>query len=1076
MNPDFHSNWQERMARMAAERAAADPPARQRTCPPLEEWARWQSGQLPESRSMELILHAADCDACGALVADLRAEEENTAPAAPAPSLEWREQMAARLAQARSPSAKVRKWPIRHAWHPLAAAFLLAALGGTAWWIGRERSAGPVLAALARTYSEYRPFAARLSGARYGPIRVTRGGSAARPPELLEAEARAEREVRADPDDPGWLRAMARAELLQGDYTPAIAGLRHAQQIAGNSAEVLGDLAVAYLERGTIEMRADDIATAAELFTQAIQLNPRNPVYRFNRALAREALPAPHEAADDWREFLKLEPKGGWADEARDHLRRLEQLIGKQRGSSDDTGAGLRPAAVLAALQQNDVARIGELTGAVAAHGDLWVRDLAAEARRGGLAPALDLLLRADQAGARGQPDDARDLASQAERVLARRGSAAGVALAEYLLAHALERGAHPEACKALASPAAERASQHGYIWLAAQLDLTLAVCNGMEGRFAEAEAATAEAESGARRGRYAAAILEGAVWRAGLFRDLGAYREALRTGREATAAYWDGAYPLFLGYECYFEMAAGARGLGMASVAASLSREAVEIAVLRPNRALEGMIRSIHAQDLLHASRAAEAEASFRAAESVFGSLKATPATRVYAAYASLGRAEAAGISRRPGEGLAALERIGAELSSIRNRVAEARYHRLQGDLLSGRGDRAGAEAAFRKVLACCASGTAEIASEAAAALGGLVELMLHQGRESEALQLWTKYFPAFRSSSGGRSAARIVFASLPGGPVAWTTGAAGERMVRLPLSSAQLQLMGAELQREIADPHSSLSRIRALGEGLYRALFGAVASRLPAGGRLLLSLDRPFEDIPFDALVDQRGRWLAERYRISYALPSMSTPEPRHDDGYAPARVLAVGFGRAAKVMDRNLPPLPDAEPEANEAARAFPQAVVLTGDAANAANVRREIPLANVFHYSGHVAMFSENAAFALAGGPLWASQLSEKDLRACRLAVLSACSTAVSAEAEGSGAVMARAFLRAGVPQVVAARWDVDSSAAGALMRAFYRKLRSGAAVDEALASAEADLRGAPESAHPYYWGAFSLYCN
>ena len=1080
MSPNPGTNWQEILARKAAGRAAAGPPPRRDACPPLEEWARWQAGQLSEVRAMELILHAADCEACGALVADLRAEDAASAPEVP--PAEWREQMAARLARAGSVPAGVRpavarQRPIQRAWLPLAAALVLAALGGTGWWAVRQRSAAPVLASLARTYSEERPFPARFSGAAYGPLRVTRGGTPARPPELLEAEARATRELRAHPDDPGWLRAIARADLLQGDYAQAIAELRHAQELAGNSAEVLGDLAIAYLERGTTEPRAADIATATELLTQAIQLDPRNPVYRFNRALAREALPAPHEAADDWREFLELEPKGGWAEEARDHLRRLEQLIGKQRASSDDTGADLRPATFLAALKQNDSARIAELTAAAAsAHGDLWPRDLATDARRGGLAPALDLLLRADDAAAHGQPDDARDLARQAERLLAGRGSAAGVALAQYQQAHALERGSHPEPCEALARPAAARAGERGYIWLAAQLNLTVAECDEMQRRLTEAEAATAEAETTAARGRYTATLLELAAWRAALFRYIGSYTDVLRISRASLAAYWEGSYPLAQGYQCYFEMAGAARGMSLHSAAATLSREAAEIAALRHDPTIQGMMLSIHGQDLLHAGRAGDAEESFRQADALLASLKPTPAAQLFQAYASLGRAEAAELRHQPGEGLARLQRLGAALGSIHNPVVEVRYGRLRGDLLQQSGDMAGAEAAFRETLTCCASGGPEMTSEAAAALGGLVELTIRHGGTSEALTLWGKYCPAFRSGGADRAAARIVFASLPGGPAAWTAGAAGERFFRLPLTGARLQLMAADLRREIADPHSSLDRIRALGADLYRALFGAIERRLPAGGRLLISLDRSFEDIPFDALVDERGHWFGARYRISYALPSMSAPKPRPDDGPAPTRVLAVGFGGAAILMGRDFPPLPDAEPEAAEAARAFPDAAVLTGQAANAANVRRELPLANVFHYSGHVAMFSENAAFALSGGALWASQISEKDLRACRLAVLAACSTAASTEEGGSGAVMARAFLRAGVPQVVAARWDVESRAAGAFMRAFYHGLRSAAAVEDALASAQADLRGNPDFAHPYYWAAFGLYCN
>jgi CHAT domain-containing protein len=1056
------------LAKRLGDRRLAGPPPHKAACPPLAEWGQWQAGMLPETRSMELIVHAADCEACGALMADLRSEEGEAAEAPPSEG--WRQWMAVRLS---GPASRPR--PLMRGWLGIAAGLTLVLGGATGWWIYRAQSSGPVMTAIAQSYAGQRPFAFRFSGAPYGPVRVTRGGGVAvQSAELLEAEARVARHLRAHPDDVTWLRAKGRADLLDGRYDSAINELRHAQETAGRSAEVLADLAMAYVARGSQEKQAADVAMAVELLSQAIQLDPRDAVYWFNRALAREELPAPHEAADDWRKFLNLEPSGGWAEEAREHLRRLELLLGKQRGSTDDTGSDLRPAIVLAALQGTDTSQVAVLAeGAMAQHGDPWARDLAADVRRGSLSAAIDLALRAEQAGAHGQPDESADFARRAVVEFTRRGSTAGVVLARYQQARALERGAHPAECEDLAPIAAASARKAGYLWLEAQLDLALAACAGMERRFAQADLATSQAETIAARGRYDASLLQASAWHAALLGDVGAYRDVLRICHEALNRYWAGSYPLARAYECYFEMAGGARGLGVAAAAATFSREAVEVAALHPNRAVEGMIRSIHAQDLVAAGLPGNAESYFTEAEHLLGSLKRTSSTQLYLAYASLGRAEVAAIQKRPVQGLNIISKLGASLAGIHNAVAETRYGRLKGALLEESGDRNGAEASFRNVLACCA-GASQLTSEANMALGALVESMLRRGQERDALRVWETYYPAFRSASAHRTAVRITFASLPEGPAVWTSLGERVQLVRLPTTSERLRLMAGNLRREISDSRSEPDRIRHLGSELYRVLFGGIDSLLPDKGRLWISMDQSFENVPFDVLVDSRGQWLGSRYQLSYWLPTRSVSSPRQELSPA-ANLLAVGFGGASQLLGRELPALADAEREASEAAGSFRESTLLLGDAANAASLQRLLAAAEVFHFSGHVAVFPENAAFALSGGALWASQLSDRDLRLCRLAVLSACSTATTDDA-GANAAMARVFLRLGVPQVVAARWDVESRATAALMHAFYEKLRSGAAVDDSLSAAAARLRADPQFAHPYYWAAFGLYCN
>ncbi len=94
----------------------------------------------------------------------------------------------------------------------------------------------------------------------------------------------------------------------------------------------------------------------------------------------------------------------------------------------------------------------------------------------------------------------------------------------------------------------------------------------------------------------------------------------------------------------------------------------------------------------------------------------------------------------------------------------------------------------------------------------------------------------------------------------------------------------------------------------------------------------------------------------------------------------------------------------------------------------------------------------------------------------LVVLSACKTAVGKNIKGEGLVtMARGFMYAGAPRVVASLWDVDDSTTAELMRLFYRgMLHDHKPAAAALRNAQIDLSKQRRWASPIYWAAFELH--
>lgn len=102
----------------------------------------------------------------------------------------------------------------------------------------------------------------------------------------------------------------------------------------------------------------------------------------------------------------------------------------------------------------------------------------------------------------------------------------------------------------------------------------------------------------------------------------------------------------------------------------------------------------------------------------------------------------------------------------------------------------------------------------------------------------------------------------------------------------------------------------------------------------------------------------------------------------------------------------------------------------------------------------------------------ADLSGLDLDA-ELAVLSACDTAIGPERKGEGLLgLARGFLNAGVPRVVASAWAVDDRATRELMVDFYaRLLGDGERPAAALRAAQLAMR---ERGEPlYHWAPFAL---
>jgi CHAT domain-containing protein/tetratricopeptide (TPR) repeat protein len=106
-----------------------------------------------------------------------------------------------------------------------------------------------------------------------------------------------------------------------------------------------------------------------------------------------------------------------------------------------------------------------------------------------------------------------------------------------------------------------------------------------------------------------------------------------------------------------------------------------------------------------------------------------------------------------------------------------------------------------------------------------------------------------------------------------------------------------------------------------------------------------------------------------------------------------------------------------------------------------------------------------------GILTANEISNLDLSACQLVVLSACETGLG-EVKGSEGVfgLQRAFKMSGVKNIIMSLWKVPDSQTAELFEIFYGECFAGKTIHEAFQAAQSKMK---TKYSPYYWAGFVL---
>jgi tetratricopeptide (TPR) repeat protein len=120
---------------------------------------------------------------------------------------------------------------------------------------------------------------------------------------------------------PTVMHTLGMSQLMTGDLDAAIQSLERAGTIDAPNAGFLSDLAAAYLTRGIRQNARQDFELALAAANRAAELDRTFPPALFNRALALEKLDQRDRARDAWADYLKLDDRSPWADEARERVK-----------------------------------------------------------------------------------------------------------------------------------------------------------------------------------------------------------------------------------------------------------------------------------------------------------------------------------------------------------------------------------------------------------------------------------------------------------------------------------------------------------------------------------------------------------------------------------------------------------------------------------------------------------------------------------------------------------------------------------------------------------------------------------
>ena len=944
---------------------------------------------------------------------------------------------------------------------------------------------------LATAYTERRTLEVRIPGAQHSPLRVERGATDSnleKPASLLKAEALISEKLQKNPNDPTWLDARARADLLDGNYDSAVKTLLRAQLASSDSARLLTDLGSAYYMRGQSADRALDYGNAIEALGKALAKNPNDPIALFNRALACEQLFLYSQAVEDWEHYLREDPHGEWAQEAREHLDALKQKIEKRQHHNPNRSwprslmhhpSTARPELqTLAQTLQND-------------HDDNWLKDFLQAPPTPTRTAAIQDFQASDNALSNGRYQDAIDLAHQSMRQFTIAQDQAGMLRAGLASMAAQDFALKFNDCLATVATLLPLLARTRYRWLQAATLIEQGQCLAGSAKLQQAMKANQQGWDLAKRFHYLELQLRATAFGASYLLDTGSTDQGLRELRDGLATFWQSDVPDKRGENLYAALFHPSDNIDWPFVDvfalkqrldAFPPKDPVDLAVVR--------------QLLANAQkRTGDYQAARLTLQTASAHLDALPNDRAVI----MSKAEIAVANAQIDLSESNAKDAITSLSPFRDQVEaagpgrfQAEYFQTFGEAYLAQGMDAQAQPLLERALAVRETGLRNLQQESeklawsrgrTEVYRDLLQVELKLKTPAEALAAWEWYKGASLRSTKPVGA---TAAALPGNTTLISYALLKGSIIAFVLRDGKVQVHTLSLPPDLdpnvshflnlcSDPSSDISQLNTAGRQLYRILVAPVEADIRGATALTIETDGVIDQVPFNLLQTSDGHYLGDKFEITLSQGMSYQPSSRTslvDLSPESAALVVVASGAA----DSSLPVLPGADQEGTEVASLFHNAVLIHGHEVTRAEVLAQLHDARLLHFAGHAYAGFNRVGLVLGPASLLSSHdIATLGLRNLKLAVLSACDTANGDEGTSAdGDSLARTLVAAGVPNVVASRWRVDSNVTRQLMRVFYSNLLSGKNPAESLRAARAVIRSIPTYQHPYYWASFAVF--
>lgn len=747
------------------------------------------------------------------------------------------------------------------------------------------------------------------------------------------------------------------------------------------------------------------------------------------------------------------------------------------------------------------------LADVFAEHQDFWWRDFLRDIEPKDIG-AVQNLSNAVLSNESGRYDEALSQSRHAAAAFSRRRNNPAELLAGFAEVYALRNKLQGANCLGRAGPVLEELSGTPYRWLQAQLLLEDAQCRNFQIELAEADYDSNLSLSIATSSNLPVEKLRILGISAGMKHQQGKCDESWSLGVAGLESFWQGAYPSERLDQFYAVMWQCARETGSLYLAETLLRRTIAMreitqTSMQRNSIREGMLHLRLANILLALREANSAEDEGRKA-----SLLLKDTDQVYAKdYVLRTKIEPAEMQLQHGDAdlaMSTLQPVQQLLTSIQDKFIVVSFYRVLGNIHWKLRHLDQASAAYQSAVSLAETSLANLKGgperlawlrAADDSYRGLVRVLLEQKKPEEALKRWEWYQgrpmlqglnvvshaqgtkPSTKpqnknSDTTGAPApanAHLVYASFEDGLQIWVRSSKGADGTWVDWKQKDFERTVREFAERCADPDSSLNDVQEHGTWLFEKLLQPILPGLTESESVIVELDRLVYNLPIEALRSPSGWYFGEKYRIVYSPGTQAEESLRQE--------RAISLQTPILILDASHAPkseyLPGIEAQRRAIAGLFPKATIVDSMDVTWANLRSRVTASVVFHYMGHGRADGSGTALAFRQGrSLSAKDFSPELFRNTQLVVLAACSTAKGREnGLWDSDSLVHAFLRAGVPQIIASHWNVDSETTSRLMISLYQHVKAGSTVEQA--AYEARKEALANTPHPYYWAGFSV---